>query len=174
MNVDALEITSVNCFGYTYPCIEDWKHLADMSISAGWKNIDVKRLHKSLAKNVIQSYDKLCSFELKDHESDFEYSIWFDNNQKKWNLDYSNLTSKADIPPIDDRKVMFTSELVKRLIRRAYEIISEAYELLDKIIISHIEQGELLDVDEIKLDRIIDLINDSYAMSNFKMIKFVK
>lgn len=174
MNVDSLEAKTINCFGYTYPKTQDWKHLAEKSISAGWKNIDVDKLQKSLAANVLSSYKKLCEFKIVDLESDFEYTIWFDNDQKQWNLDYSNLKSKADIPPIEDRKAIFTCEMVKRICRRAYEKIIDGYKSLDELVLSHIESGELLDVDEIKLDRIVDLINDSSAMTNFKMIKFVK
>lgn len=68
-------------------------------------------------------------------------------------------TKTGEILP-EQKKEFFKSEIFKKTAVRAYEILVRAKDQIEKVVMKHIEQGELLEIDEIKLEAIVHMLND--------------
>ena len=85
------------------------------------------------------------------------YFLWFDNSKGLWNVTIKN-SPKAEMT-VEQRAAFFKSKLFKKIAKRTYYIIADAKESYEKIVKQHIENGELLDVDVVKLDAILHFID---------------
>lgn len=85
------------------------------------------------------------------------YLLWFDNNKGMWDVCIAN-SPDAEMPE-EQRADFFKSETFKKTAKQAYYYIDEAKKSYQKIVKQHIENGELLDVDVVKLDAILHWID---------------
>lgn len=149
----------------------------------GWDLIDSAQLEDSLMHNVEACYYKIAQFTLKNVNDDMPYYLWFDNSKGLWDVaiikdsQLQNVTSLGDLHgaemTVEQRADFFKSETFKKIARRAYYIISDAKKSYDKIVKQHVENGELLDVDVIKLDAILHFIDQQYFLDNILNGKYL-
>lgn len=97
--------------------------------------------------------------------------MWFDNNKQLWGLQITN-SPDAEIM-IDQRADFFKSDLFKKIAKQTYHNIVDANEIYKKTVESHVESGELLLVDTVKLDAILHFINLEHFMQNLLNCKYL-
>lgn len=169
MNIDP---KNVACFGFTLPRKESWYVLLHSVSSNGWKSIDNKVFEKSLNDNVKFTYENMVSLSFTDLDTDIDYIAGFDNKLKLWNLIIPNSSAEALDPK--DKKEFFKSDIFKKTCKRADEILTNAYKSCENMIIPEVKTGRFINLDEIKLEAIMDMLNDPTFRRNLKLGKFVK
>lgn len=154
---DGLDLRGALCFGYNYPKSSSWTNLAEIAVDKGWNNIDVKQLETNLMHNVEACYYKIAQFKFENVNDDMKYLLWFDNNKGLWGVCIEG-SPDAEMT-IEQRADFFKSEMFQKIAKQAYYTIVDAKKSYDKIIRQHVENGELLDVDVVKLDAILHFID---------------
>lgn len=160
-----LDLREAYCFGWE-PKAKDkcWYNLSVKSRTLGWKSTDVKALEQSLKQNVDACYFYLASFYFTDVDSDVKYFCFFDNSKSLWGLQIQD-SPKAEIEA-EDVKAFFSSEIVKKAMVRARSLVMRAAEEFNSCLLPHLEDGELLEVDEVKLEAILHTIRQEFSMVN--------
>lgn len=166
-----LDLRKALCFGYSYPKENGWKFLADQSENVGWKNIDVKQLENNLAKNVDQCYYRIAQFKLVNVDDDMAYSLWYDNNKALWNVEIAN-SPEADLST-EERKDLFSSEMFKNISKKTYYKLLDAFKSYNSNVKMHIDNGDMLLVDAVKLDAILHFLDTDYFMKNILNGKYI-
>ena len=85
------------------------------------------------------------------------YALWFDNNKGLWDVCIVN-SPRAEMTP-EQKTDFFTSETFKKTAKQTYYYIDEAKKTYQKIVKKHIEDGEMIDIDIVKLDAILHWID---------------
>ena len=166
-----LDLRYAKCFGYSVPEEKNWKYLADQADNLGWNNVDVKQLEKNLTQDVEKSYMKIAQFKLTNVDDETDYILSFDNNKSLWDLHIAH-SPKAELD-IEERADFFKSKLFKKITQRTYDRILSAKQTYDKIVKQHLENGELLLVDVIKLDAILSFIDTEHFLDNLLNGKYL-
>lgn len=166
-----LDLRYAKCFGYSVPEQKNWKFLADQADDLGWKNIDFKQLEKNLTKDVEASYMNIAYFKLTNVDDETDYVLSFDNNKSLWNLHIAH-SPKAELN-VKERADFFKSKIFKKIAQRTYDRILSAKQTYDKIVKQHLENGELLLVDVVKLDAILSFIDTEHFMDNLLNGKYL-
>ena len=104
---EGLDIRSVRCFGFKSPKQDSWKQIAQQSVSAGWKYIDVKQLEQDLAHNVDESYASIAEFTSEDVNTGIKWRAKFINDKQLWTLQIED-SPDAEVL-LDDKVAFFTS-----------------------------------------------------------------
>ena len=159
------DLTFVECFGFTSPRAKSWTKLADRAFTDGGAQAK-KDLEKSLANNIEASYYRLVGVGVKDLDTDTEYFVSFNNGKKLWDMEISG-SKEADVLP-EDKDAFFKSDVFKKVLKQASTDLDEAAKLYKDVVKQHIEAGELMEVDETKLERVIFDCNDKLLMKNLK------
>lgn len=159
------DLTFVECFGFTSPRAKSWTKLADRAFTDGGAQAK-KELEKSLADNVEAAYYRLVGLGVKDLDTDTEYFVSFINGKKLWDMEISG-SKEAEVLP-EDKDAFFKSDLFKKVLKQASTDLDEAAKLYKDVVKQHIEAGELMEVDETKLERVIFDCNDKLLMKNLK------
>lgn len=167
-----LDMKKVSCFGWCYPRNTDWWRMANSTISQGWHSLDQKKFEASFAKNVAESYEHLLEADFEDLDDSIHYTCFFDNNKKLYELKLTN-TDTGEILS-EQKKEFFKSESFKKTAKRAAELVSRAKDVFEKTVKPHVEAGEMLLLDEVKLEAIESFINDQTAMRNLKLGKWAR
>ena len=168
MNCD---FTYIECFGYTSPAAKSWLSLIGNAFDKRDKQA-VKDLEKSLKWNVESAYYRLVAAGVKDLDTDTEYFVSFVNGKKQWDIEIKD-SKGAEVLP-EDRDAFFKSDEFKRLLKQATNYLEEAASAYEGIVKQHIEAGELMDVDETKLEAIESMLEDGTLMKNLKSGKYIK
>lgn len=168
---DGLDLRYALCFGYSSPLAESWTNLANVAIDKGWNNVDVKQLENNLMHNVEACYYRIAQFTLENVEDDMRYKLWFNNNKGLWDVTIEN-SPKAEMT-IEQRADFFKSELFKKIAKRAYYIITNARKTYEQIVKQHIEDGQMIDIDVVKLDAILHWIDQQYFLDNLLNGKYL-
>ena len=166
-----LDLRYAKCFGYSVPEEKNWKYLADQADNLGWKNVDVKQLEKNLTKDVEQCYMNIAYFKLTNVDDETDYVLSFDNNKSLWNLHIAH-SPKAELD-VKERADFFKSKLFKKIAQRTYDRILSAKQTYDKIVKQHLENGELLLIDVVKLDAILSFIETEHFLDNLLNGKYL-
>ena len=166
-----LDLRYAKCFGYSVPEEKNWKYLADQADNLGWNNVDVKQLEKNLTKDVEQSYMKIAQFKLTNVDDETDYVLSFDNNKSLWSL-YIAHSPKAELD-VKERADFFKSKLFKKIAQKTYDRILSAKQTYDKIVKQHLENGELLLIDVVKLDAILSFIETEHFLDNLLNGKYL-
>ena len=163
MNIDPKNIT---CFGFSLPRKESWYMVLHKAASDGWRAIDQKQFESNLDKNVKDSYEYMVKIEFKDLDTDFDYVVRFDNKIKMWEM----VLPGSDEDAIDkkDKTEFFKSDLFKKTCKRADEILTNALKSCQNMIVPEVKRGRFINLDEIKFEAIIDMLNDPMFMKNLK------
>lgn len=159
-----LDLRAAHCFGYRVPKERCWAYIAKQAKDVGWKLIDRKQLENSLTKDVEDSYFKIAEYKLVDVESDMAYSLWFDNNKALWAVEIMD-SPKAELS-IEERADFFKSEMFQKIAKKTYYYLLEAQKIYNEVIKPHLDNGELLLVDAVKLDAVLYFLNLDYFMKN--------
>lgn len=114
----------------------------------------------------------LFEAEFEDLDDSIHYTVFFDNQKRLFDLKLSNTKSGEILP--EQRKTFFKSDVFIKTAERAYEILLRSLKLFNETIKTHVENAELLDVNEIKLEAIESFLNDQQLMKNFRLKKYVK
>ena len=166
-----LDLRSARCFGFQAPISTCWTALAKQADDLGWQQIDHEQLERSLAKDVDNSYFHIASFKLVNLDDDTKYVLWFDNNKALWSLEIED-SPKAELE-IEERANFFKSEMFKKIAKQAYTRVVDAQEAYDKTVRSHLESGELLLVDVVKLDAILHFLRSQHFLDNLLNGKYL-
>lgn len=166
-----LDLRGARCFGFHSPVQDGWTYIAQQADDTGWNMIDKTALEKSLTKDVDQSYNFIASYRLVDVDDDMSYDVWFDNNKQLWGLQITN-SPDAEIT-VEQRANFFKSDLFKKIAKQTYHKVLDANEIYKKIVQPHLENGELLLVDTVKLDAILHFIDLEHFMQNMLNCKYL-
>lgn len=166
-----LDMKKVNCFGWQFPRDKDWVKMALEARAHGWKVVQPKKFESCFAANVKDSYPALFAAEFVDLDTDIKWKVEFDNNKKLFKL--SILDSDAEVMP-EQKAEFFKNDAFKRTAKKAYEYMMRAKELYEEVVESHLRAGELLEVDEPKLEAILDFCKDQQLLRNFRLGKYIK
>ena len=168
---DGLDLRSALCFGYSYPKADSWTNLAQIAIDKGWSLIDIKQLEDNLMHNVEACYYKIAQFKLENVNDDMKYLLWFDNNRGLWDVKIEN-SPKAELT-VEQRADFFKSDTIKKVTKQAYYTIIDAKKAYEQIVKEHIENGEMIDIDVVKLDAILHWIDQQYFLDNILNGKYL-
>jgi hypothetical protein len=153
-----VDIKYIECFGFTSPKEASWLSLSKKVASKGWKAIDEQAFSDSLTVNVNTSYENIALFKFKDLDTDFDYICKFDNQNMKWILELPG--SDLDAVTDEDIKTFQDSEEFKKFKTKVLEVTSQASEAAKKILLPIIQTGKFIDVDEIKLEAELDMLDN--------------
>lgn len=138
----------------------------------GWKSIDKKKFESCFAANVVDSYLSLFTAVFEDLDTSIKWKVEFDNNRKLFKL---SIDGSDDVEALPAQKVeLFRNDAFKRTAKRAYEYVSRAAELYHSIVESHLLDGELVEVDEPKLEAVLSFCSDQQLLRNFRLGKYIK
>ena len=168
---DGLDLRGVICFGYGCPKANSWTNLAQIALDKGWSLIDVKQLEDNFMHNIEACYYKIAQFKFENVSDDMKYLLWFDNNRGMWDVKIEN-SPKAELT-IEQRADFFKSETFKKVAKQAYYTIVDAKKTYDQIVKEHIENGEMIDIDVVKLDAILHWIDQQYFLDNILNGKYL-
>ena len=174
MALENLNIKRIYCFGWSQPLNKNWTSIANSSINKGWKAIDKKALESTLAADVLRSYSRLFESEFEDLDDSIHYTVYFDNNKKLFCLELTNGKDNGAELMLEQKKLFFKSDMFKKTTRRAHELLERAKKIYEGQVKQHIEDGDLLEIDEIKAEAVESFLNDSQLMRNFKLAKWAK
>ena len=97
-------------------------------------------------------------------DDDMAYLLSFDNNKELWDVEILD-SPKAEMT-IEERSNFFKSDMFKKISKKTYNRLLDAKETYDSIVRPHLDNGELLLVDTVKLDAIMHFINLDHFMDN--------
>ena len=166
-----LDLRAARCFGYRVPKEKCWECIAKQSEDVGWNLVDKEQLEKSLAKDVEDSYMKIAEFKLVDVDDDMAYSLWFDNNKALWGVGVLD-SPKAEMT-IEERADFFKSDMFQKIAKKTYYRILNAQQTFNSDVKPHIDEGELLLVDAVKLDAIMHFLDLDYFLKNLLNGKYL-
>jgi len=130
-----------------------------------------------LDDNIEASYYCLVGIVLEDLDSSIQYFLSFVNGKKMWALDLANVENpKSPDVEVDPKfKVeFFHDDFIKKVIARSYDVLLDSKKLVENELMPHVEAGELLDVDETKLEAILHFLGDQQLMNNLKKAIYLK
>jgi len=166
MNFENIDITDIECFGFSSPKKDCW--LTQLRKAQEFSMIqDVKKFEDSFASNIESSYYRLCGVTFKDLDTDLVYYASFVNGWKKWDLEVED--GKAEVP-LEEKKTFFKTDEMKKIAARAAKYIEDAAAMYEKSVKEQIEEGNLLKVDESKLEALIKQATDASLLSAFKSL----
>ena len=166
MNFENIDIKDIECFGFHSPKKDCW--LTILKKAKEYSNIpNTQTFQKDLKNNIEASYYRLCGISFVDLDTDLEYYASFVNGWKKWDLEIEGGKAEVDV---EDKKKLFGNDEIKKIIARAAKYIEDAKAAYDTSVKQQVESGELLDIDETKLEGVIKYANDAALMTAFKKI----
>ena len=159
------------CFGGFNEDEQTWISISDQSVNDGWNQIDIEQLEDSLTNDVNDSYYNIASLELLDAGTNIVWIAKFINDKSLWKLEIKD-SPKAEVLD-DDKSTFFVSENFVNLVRKCGDILDNAKTKIENVLMNHLENGELLQVDEVKLAAILFWLNDKQFMENFRTCKYI-
>jgi len=159
-----LDLRSAFCFGYSRPASKCWLCIAEQARDVGWRSIDVSELETSLAQDVDRSYMEIAKFKVVNIDDDMEYEVSFDNNKSLWNVEIYD--SPEAVMTIEERADFFKSEMFESIARMTWRRVKEAEQAFEEVVRPHLDEGELLLVDDVKLDAILSFLRNEHLLEN--------
>lgn len=166
-----LDLRQLNSFGYSKSKWRDWVKMAHDSISNGWSTVDLQEFEECLAHNVQSTYLNITSMVFEDIDTSMNWRAYFINDKSLWCIEMLD-SPNAEIEP-DDKKAFIESEAFKKAVRKAAGAIDNAKNKFNQVVKTHLDNGELLEVDEVKLAAILFWIDNKYFMDNFRSGKCI-
>lgn len=81
--------------------------------------------------------------------------------------------SAEDAVDHNDAKAFFISDEMKRICKRADMLLSHALEACKRTVMPHMKLGHLLEVDDVKLEAVMYMLEDSTLRKALKSGKFI-
>ena len=157
-----LDLKSAKCFGSGKE--GSWRSLAEQAESTGIQMVDMQKIEKSLSRDVDSSYFQIARFQLEDLADGLEWTLWFDNNKALWKLMLKD-SPEAEVSP-EQTSQFFKSMAFKKISKKAWHRLIDAKRVFKKIVKPLIEDGRLLLVDTVKLDAILEFLDEDYFLKN--------
>lgn len=168
---ESLDLKSITIFGGKKTDEQTWAQLAEQSKTLGWKSIDQTVFQKSLARAVETCYFRLVSFNAETLDDEMRWHASFLNGKSLWDLELAD-SPKAPVEP-EQMGEFFSSEAFKKIAKRAGWILKSTRDLISEVVVPHLEAGELLEVDEVKLAAIMHWLDDKQLLENLITGKFM-
>lgn len=158
-----LDLRAERCFGWQPKAnIHCWYNLSLTGKANGWTEPLVQRVEKSLKQNVDDCYFCLAQLDFVDLDDDIRYHAQFDSAKGMWKL------SIADSPDaeleLEQIGNFFKSDLMKKCAKRCYDLIVRAYKEFEETLRPMLEDGQFLEVDEVKLAAILHFISEDITI----------
>lgn len=170
-----LDLRGISVFGGKKKAGEGkpaWSELAKQSKTLGWQNIDRLALAESLARAVDATYFRIVSFKAEDLDTEITWHASFLNDRGLWKLEIFN-SPRAEVEP-EQCRGFFGSASFKKIAKKASWILEESRKLLEDVLNVHLDDGELLEVDEVKLAALMHWLSDKQWMENLRTGKFME
>ena len=166
-----LDLRTARCFGFQQPTKNSWLYIAKQAKDTGWQLNRTSQLEKSLTRDVEMSYFNIAEYTLKNLEDSVSYSLTFDNNKALWQVE---ITKSPDAEmSIEERADFFKSDMFQKISKKTYFRLNEAKEIYEDIVKQHLDNGELMLVDEVKLNAILKFLETEYFMQNILNGKYL-
>lgn len=172
MNVENIEVLSIGCFGWrpVNGRQNTWWAIANQIESKGWRAIDVDQLQEDLDADLHFAAETIMKAEFRDVDTDMKYIVSFQNDRKLWKLEIKD-NPTVDIPK-EDKQVFFKSECWKKTCTRVVEILERAKTTINDLLMAKVKSGELLNIDEDLLSKVLKYISDPTLMKNLRLHKY--
>lgn len=168
-----LDLRKITCFGWQAPKDKNWQKIAAAAATKGWsRSVDKKAFESCFAANVEASYKNLMVAVFEDLDTSILWQVAFDNNKKLFDLSIFE-SAEAEVT-LEQKAAFFKSDMFKRTSKRAYACIIAGRDTYNKTVAEHVNAGELLEVDEPKLEAILAFCSDQQLLSNFRLGKYIK
>ena len=171
MAFENLDLKAAYCFGYESPLSACWQRIAQETVTTGWTREKAKAIEESLKKNVDSSYQKICMYKLVDLDTDITWQVSFICQKSMWELVIAD-SPDAEVS-LDEKQEFFKSEMFRKVAVKSSDYIEAAKKTFKDIVQAHLENGEMLKVDEVKLAAIDFCIQNSGSMDNLRSGKFI-
>lgn len=166
-----LDLVEAFCFGWcprkSTLC---WRNIADQSVTKGWKNSDVRRLDVDLKTNVDACYYFLTIGSFRDLDTGYLWRASFVNSHGLWKLELPE-SEGAEVLP-EDAKAFFSSEYFMKFAKRGGDLIARGVKTYRDVVEPHLKNGELMQVDPIKLEAIVFWCENQHTMDNYRAGKY--
>lgn len=175
MAFENLDLKSAICFGWrprfrSGVPVRSWCEIAEESITKGWRRVNVKALARDLAVNVDACYFYVAQGEFVDLDTGFTWRAVFVNDHMMWKLDLPGSPDAETLP--EDADAFFKSEFFRKFAKRCGDLIDRARAEFTKTVEQHLEDGDLLEVDEVKLSRVMKDVDTKRFMENLRGCKY--
>ena len=173
MAFERLDLRGASCFGWSPVDREGdagWVSVARRCVSDGWSEAAARKIDKGLAADVALSFGRIASGRFVDLASQVRYRAYFDNSRGLWFLEIVD-SPKAE--PLDsDLQGFFGSDEVAAFARRCAQLALQAKDTYEEVVKEHLEKGELLDVNEQKLEWILRDLGVGRFVDNLRGRRF--
>lgn len=167
-----LDLKTIKCFGWQPKAkISCWYDLSLTGKANGWTEPLVERVEKSLKQNVDDCYFCLAKLDFIDLDDDIKYHTEFDSAKGMWKLNIADSPdAELELEQIGD---FFKSDMMKKCAKRCYDLIIRAYKEFEETLRPMLEDGQFLDVDEVKLAAILHFISEDITIQNLRTCKWM-
>lgn len=175
MAFERLDLKTVSCFGWSRPDqsgMTGWSAIAKKSISFGWTENTARQINESLAADVSRSFKNLAVGIFTDLATNIQYKAYFDNSRGLWFLEIVD-SPKAELLD-DDLNGFFGSKGFGKFAKRCSQLALDAKQIYEDTVKEHLENGELLKVNEQKLEWIIRDLNVGRFIDNLRGCRYGK
>jgi len=139
-------------------------------ISFGWTSGSAAKIDENLAADVSRSFRRMSQGGFVDLDTGIAYAAYFENSKGLWFLEIAD-SPKARILD-DDLNGFFGSEEFGRFARKSAQLALSAKDVYGEIVEEHLENGELLEVNEQKLERILSYLEIGRFVDNMRGCRF--
>lgn len=166
-----LDLRDAVCFGWQKnPSEKCWYNKCLLAKKFGWSKADREGIELSLKENVDNCYSCIVTLDFIDLDDEIPYRAEFNNEKMLWKLSIKDSpNAELEMQQIGD---FFKSDLMKKSALRAADLVTRAVEMYKDMLSAHLEQGELLAVDEVKLAAILYNVNATLFMENLRTCKW--
>lgn len=175
MAFERLDLKAVSCFGWSRPDKSGdagWTATARKCVSFGWSEEAARKIDDGLAADVSRSFGRIASGRFVDLGTQTQYKAYFDNAKGLWFLEIADSPGAA--PLDEDLQGFFGSEEAGRFARRCAQLALSAKDVYDKVVKEHLENGELLKVNEQKLEWILRDLGVGRFVDNLRGCRYGK
>ena len=175
MAFERLDLKAVSCFGWSRPDKSGetgWLSTARKCVSFGWSEDVARKIDDGLAADVSRSFGRIASGRFVDLDTQVQYRAYFDNSRGLWFLEIVD-SPEADVLD-EDLQGFFGSEEAGRFARRCAQLALSAKDAYENVVKEHLENGELLKVNEQKLEWIIRDLSVGRFVDNLRGCRYGK
>lgn len=175
MAFERLDLKAVSCFGWSHldkSGETGWSSTARKCVSFGWSEDVARKIDDGLAADVSKSFGRIASGRFVDLDTQVQYRAYFDNAKGLWFLEIVD-SPEADVLD-EDLQGFFGSEEAGRFARRCAQLALSAKDVYEKVVKEHLENGELLKVNEQKLEWILRDLSVGRFVDNLRGCRYGK
>jgi hypothetical protein len=175
MAFERLVLDGAECFGASAPDesgMAGWAAYAGRCVTVGWRQDAARRIDDGLAADVAKSYRRIARGKFTDVATGIGYEAWFDNGKAVWFLKIQDSPKAA--PTDDDLSGFFGSDKFAQFARRCAGYAIAAKSVYEEVVHEHLKNGELLSVNEQKLESILRSLGVGRFVENLRGCRYGK